>query len=314
MRQETIGLIVATLLLAGCGLTVPVKSPDPSGLSFAVANIAPIRIAVKDLRPSEEKSHSRTGARFSVTIKGLDAEMQFFATALAAELQSRGFDAVADPAASGPGALLLEIEHFYFHANRVSAFSPWTTFTNFRAKASYQGRRVTVPAYYHAGKVPKWSMSEIAEPTYNVPLRLVVRDVATKLNRAFFNATADPAALASATTGVQQKGDSESILALGFLGSYQSLPLLETTARTKLDTVEGSYALSSIGVIGDPRSLTFFKEFCPKTNVPTLLFCLKAAGDLGTPEALQWLRNQSPASISATNVGSLTELKELYSY
>ena len=107
---------------------------------------------------------------------GAGEDLAFLRDALVVELNARGINAVTDAPAGGD-VLALEVNRFYFRNRRTSGFSPWITFTNFRAKVTYQGRAETVTSYFHAGKVPMWSMDEVVEPTYNYPWRVVVREV-----------------------------------------------------------------------------------------------------------------------------------------
>ncbi len=221
--------VLGTTFLAGCTLTVPLAKPTPSPFQYVERREEPIPVVVKDTRPAVERKLSK--GKLPVEITGVGEDLAFLCDALVAELKARGINAVAGTV-SDANALLLDVDRFYFRHHRISGFSPWVTFTNFRAKATYHGRPETVTSYFYAAKIPMWTMTEVFEPTYNYPWSVVVREVVTKLNRFYFR-TGPPA------EAVQQKAGAlvaqtklEDILDLGFLGSSEGLPTLESLVKT----------------------------------------------------------------------------------
>jgi len=204
---------------------------------------------------------------------------------------------------------LVEIDRFYFRNHRVSAFSPWVTFTNFRAKVTHQDRSETVTSYFYAAKVPMWSMEEVFEPTYNYPWSVVVREVVTKLNRLFFHTSPTADAVREKVGSIVAQPVLETIMDLGFLGSSDGLPTLESLVKTSTSGNVAFYALDAIGIIGDPKSMSFLRDYYATARDKGQMFSLKAIGDLGTPESLSFLRSQKPGDDD-----NLKEIIALYTY
>ena len=69
------------------------------------------------------------------------------------------------------------------------------------------------------------------------------------------------------------------------------------------------YAVDAIGIIGDATSFPFLRGFYPTAKERGQLFSLKAIGDLGTPDALSFVRGQPPGEDE-----NLKELIDLYTY
>jgi hypothetical protein len=299
-------LVLGAGVLAGCTITVPLAKPAPSPFQYAERREAPIHVVVQDARPAADRKLSR--GRVSVEFTGAGEDLAFLRDALVAELKARGINAV--PEATGGGDILaLEVNRFYFRNRRTSGFSPWITFTNFRAKVTYQGRAETVTSYFHAGKVPMWSMDEVVEPTYNYPWRVVVREVVTKLNRLYFKTRPPESVVQGAARALEGDAPLDTILDAAFLGAPELLPKFETLVTTSPNGNVVVYALDAIGIIGDAKSFPFLRDYYPTAKERGQLFSLKAIGDLGTPDALSFVRSQPPGDDE-----NLKELIDLYTY
>jgi hypothetical protein len=284
---------------------VPLAKPVPSQFQYAERRDEPIKVVVRDARPPAARVLSQ--GMHSVEIVGTGEDLGFLNEALVAEMKARGLNAVTGTGGD-TDALLIEVDRFYFRNRRTSGFSPWITFTNFRARVTYAGRLETVTSYFHAGKVPMWSMDEVVEPTYSYPWSVVVREVVTKLNRFYFR-TAPPADLVQQKiAAIANQPSLEAILDVGFLGSSEALAVLESLVKTSTSGNVVVYALDAIGIIGDPYSFQFLRDFHAAARERGQLLSLKAIGDLGTSEALSFVRQQP------RDDDNLKEIIDLYSY
>lgn len=299
-------LLLGAGVLSGCTMTVPLAKPAPSPFQYAERREAPIQVVVQDARPAGDRKLSR--GRLSVEFTGAGEDLAFLRDALVAELKARGITAVTE-APGGGDVLAIEVNRFYFRNRRTSGFSPWITFTNFRAKVTYQGRAETVTSYFHAGKVPMWTMDEVVEPTYNYPWRVVVREVVTKLNRLYFKTRPPESVVQGAARSLEGDAPLDAILDAAFLGAPELLPRLETLVKTSPHGNVVVYALDAMGIIGDAGSFPFLHGYYPTAKERGQLFSLKAIGDLGTPDALSFVRGQKPGDDE-----NLKELIDLYTY
>ena len=153
-----------------------------------------------------------------------------------------------------------------------------------------------------------WSMDEVVEPTYSYPWSVVVREVVTKLNRFYFR-TAPPADLVQQKiAAIANQPSLEAILDVGFLGSSEALPVLESLVKTSTSGNVVVCALDAIGIIGDPNSFQFLRDFHAAARERGQMLSLKALGDLGTSEALSFVRQQP------RDDDTLKEIIDLYTY
>jgi hypothetical protein len=298
--------VLGAASLGGCTLTVPLAKPAPSPFQYVERREEPVSVVVKDARPAAERK--LTKGKLSVEITGAGEDLAFLSDALVAELKARGVNAVAGTAGDAK-TLQLEVDRIYFRHHRASGFSPWVTFTNFRAKTTYQGQPETVTAYFYAAKIPMWTMSEVFEPTYNYPWSVIVREVVTKLNRVYFHTGSPAEAVHQKAGALAAQPTLEDILDLGFLGSPEGLPALESLVKTSNSGNIVFYALDAIGIIGDPKSFPFLQDYYASSRDKGRMFSLKAIGDLGTPEALSFMRSQNPGDDD-----NLKEIIDLYTY
>lgn len=299
-------LLLGAGVLTGCTMTIPLATPAPSPFQYAERHEAPIQVVVRDARPAAERALSR--GRLSVAFVGAAEDLAFLRDALVVEMKARGINAVTD-ATGGADVLALDVNKFYFRNRRTSGFSPWITFTNFRAQVTYQGRAETITSYFHAGKVPMWSMDEVIEPTYNYPWRVVVREVVTKLNRLYFKTRPPESVVRAQAQALEGEAPLDSILDVAFLGAPEVLPRLEALVKTSTSGNVVVYALDAMGIIGDATSFPFLRDYYATARERGQLFSLKAIGDLGIPEALAFVRSQTPGDDA-----NLKEIIELYTY
>jgi hypothetical protein len=299
-------LLLGAGVLTGCTMTVPLAKPAPSPFQYAERREAPIQVVVQDARPAGDRKLSR--GRLPVEFTGAGEDLAFLRDAVVAEMKGRGINAVTETTGNAD-VLAIEVNRFYFRNRRMTGFSPWITFTNFRARVTYQGRAETVTSYFHAGKVPMWSMDEVVEPTYNYPWRVVVREVVTKLNRLYFKIRPPESVVQGAAGSLEGDASLDAILDAAFLGVPELLPRLETLVKTSPSGNVVVYALDAMGIIGDATSFPFLRDFYPTARERGQLFSLKAIGDLGTPDALSYVRSQSPGDDE-----NLKELIDLYTY
>ncbi len=284
--------VISLFFLYGCTLKVPVTNPVPSTFSYAGAPDVNVKVQVKDKRPQGSMPFSH--GRISVLLLNFE-EIAFFSKALVEELKARGINAkLAETGEIGSDILTLEVERFFMRNYRATGYSPFITFTNLRSKNSYKGKEVVIAAYYHAGKVPFWSMKEINEPNYNYPLSIIVKEVATKLNNKYFHLPPPENTVKAKLDAIKNipEPDCNSIVELGILGSNSALPYLESLVKEGQSGNVVTCALNAIGIIGSPQSLGFLKDYYSKSESKGQLWALKAIGDIGTPEAIQFLKNQ----------------------
>jgi len=281
-------LLLGLLLATGCSLTYPVHAPRMSGVHYEGS--APAQaLQLSDARKQPMK-FSDGRVRIHLEFDQGGDEIGYLQQHVAAELMARGVPTTVKP---GPQALEGHVRDFGMRNRRVSGFSPMVTFTRFSADFRQGPQTVRIAAYTKQSKTPMWSMSELEEPCINRPLHLVIGEVAAKLNRHFVGARASVASvqeLAERAPSAQGEELLQITNALGWSNQPAALaPLLELTRHAQ-EEVRGA-ALGSLGTLGEAASLPHLTEAFRSGRSHTDRFmALKAIGDLGTPEALGYLR------------------------
>ena len=309
-------LIFAVTASSGCGVNtnIAIYKPVASDFAYGSSVRGPIKIYVEDARPKGEKSLTRGVLKEGkVVILGIDDPVAFIGESLVAELNARGINAELGSAeAGGIDAMVIRIDRYYYrhHNNWTTGwpYRPWDTFTNFRASVDYKGKRAVVASYFNESKTMTFSTNEAAYSTYNVPTGMLVKEVATKLNRIYFHLESPPRLVKKKLSTAMAEKDCPSIMKIAFLGSKDALAELETLARDgESNTI--TCAINAIGIIGDPGSLEFLKSLYTSTASRAKLLSLKAIGDLGPREALEFVRSQ-PRDMHH----DFLEIVDLYTY
>jgi hypothetical protein len=99
------------------------------------------------------------------------------------ELESRGVLFLDSP----KNKINVKINRLIMKTHRVSAYSPFVTFTLLSADVVTPSGNRRIGAYIRRGKVPVWSFSEIVEPTLNQPLSLLVKEFSAKISAMLFD-------------------------------------------------------------------------------------------------------------------------------
>jgi hypothetical protein len=175
---------------------------------------------------------------------------------------------------------------------RATGFSPWESFHIFSGTVIKDGQEKTIKAYFYNGKVPVWSMAEIQEPCFTIPISIIIKDVASKINQTVFNLRASDEKVSRLTDEINSEISKNNysnfwkVLELGYTNNPEAIEPLKKYAQTG-DEFFKSCALSSIGTLGAVGQLEFLKQRYREGSYNDRYMAAKAIGDIGTPEALQ---------------------------
>ncbi len=138
-RSILLFLLISLIPMFGCSVTIPMARPTPSNFQYSIRKEVPVTIVVKDSRPDSERNLAK--GRLTVHITGVGEGLTFLGEEVAKELKAKGINAAASASdAAGPDSLVLDVDRFYIRHHRATGYSPWVTFTNFRAKAVFRER------------------------------------------------------------------------------------------------------------------------------------------------------------------------------
>jgi len=274
----SIFIITALLAVSACAPSAyVVKTPVPSGLKYEATTPPPkTNFSLIDNRKADERIF-HTG-RLPATLQYGDAPIdapQFLAKHLQEELLSRGIP--AQVTTGDKGLPRINLRTFLLQNHRVSAYSPFVTFTFLSVDLETTVATKRIGVFIKRGKVPVWSFDEIVEPTLNQPLSLAVRELAGKIVKTLYgyqasNGTVDQLIAKANDTSKTEDERYFDVYSLGFTNNPKATDALVKLAGDSAEYVRLA-AISSLGNVGATGQFGF----------------LKAIGDLGTSDAMAFL-------------------------
>jgi hypothetical protein len=321
MRQlrGVLAVLFFGAVLTGCGgLTIPLARPTPSGPSFSDPAAKKATLKLVDGRAGAEANfHLLVAALSRADIKfgGIESPMSFLAENLGKELAGRGYPVtiVTDPGAQAD--IELKVTRYRIVSRRVNGFTPWETMHQFSGVLSAGSKQRVIYAYFFNGKVPVWSIKEIYAPCFDVPQSILVKDVASKINRALLgfrssDAVVDQLAKRAAPKDDQNDGPFWEIVELGGTNNPKAMEILKKYTSHKDEFVR-AVALDAIGMLGPEKELAFLKERFASLKSLDKYMALKAIGDAGDAESLKFVSDQSSTKLYSDEAG-MKYLVDLY--
>lgn len=291
------GAIVCALLLTACApKTYSVRAPSPSDWAYAPA-AAPTTesLSLVDRRTGADLTFSSGVLPAGLTQDGKPIDPPAFLRAhLARELQARGVKVDLDDRSDGMPRV--ELHSFRVQNHRVNGWSPFVTFTYVAADLTGGGEPQRLGVFIKRGKVPVWSFDEVVEPTFNEPLSLAVKELATKVANRLYGYRADEAAVDRLLTRLDGERKPTSYLdvyALGFTNHPMAVqPIAELT--TDADEYVRLAAISSLGTLGATSEFGRLKQLYENRDSlwQDRAMALKSIADLPSDEAHAFVRAQ----------------------
>jgi len=302
------GILVALFLITGCAQTFNIKGPMPSSVVYDQALQESVALKIDDQRAGEDKKISV--GTLPAELKNFEDEIAFLGNHLEKALNSRGIKVkFANEDESG---LKIIVNKYRIRNIRVSGFSPYWTYTTFSGDMKKDGKVHKVTFYFESGKTPVWSFNEVEDPCYNVPVSLMVKEIASKINRLYFGLKAPDAKVNSLTEAINAKLDESTflkVLELGYTNNPKAIePLAKLTSHA--DSIVRMSAICSLGMLGAVEKFDFLKSLYDKTEGGAKSMVLKSIGDLGSPEANDFLKSVKDSS--AYQEQMIQEVVDLY--
>jgi hypothetical protein len=249
---------------------------------------------INDRRSGEDAKLSE--GTLPVVLVNMEDEILFLGTNLERALISRGIN--LHYASDADGGLVIDVDKYRIRNLRTTGFSPYWTFTTFSGELKNNGESHRVVFYFKRGKVPVWAFREVEDPCYNVPVSLMVKEIASKINRFYFGFRASDDKINSLVSDINNQFDEFSflkVLELGYTNNPAAIePLVALTHHD--DSMVRVCATCSLGVLGAVDQLDHLKQlYNTKENIEKTM-ALKAIGDLGTPEAIEFIQSVKASS------------------
>jgi len=238
----------------------------------------------------------------NIKLANIEDPIAWLSQALQQELAARDvLITIVNTQAQAAADLTLTVRRFQISSRRYSGFSPWDTYDSFRGElAAAGGQTCDIRACFMNGKVPMWSMNEVEEPCFNLPLSVLVKEIASKINRSALHYSVSDERLKEIQGQAEAKvkapsvarGSYPSVIDLGSVNNLNAVKAIVPYVEVE-DRLTRACALSAIGTIGAQDQLDFLKKKFETCNGIDKYRALKSIGDLGTPEALDFVRKSS---------------------
>lgn len=283
---------VILIVLQGCApSSYPIKQPTLSTNKFE-AKVDKQLLKLTDNRVLDINSKFSEGTLKAELIFNGSAinEFQYLSDFTIKELKHRGIDVNNNEQSD----INVNVETLTIKNHRTNGYTPFITFTMFKAKVKTPEGIKPIAAYIKRGKVPIWSFEELIEPTFNEPLSLLVQEFGAKLNQLIYKQKVSDVAVTDIINKVKNnltKGETYlDVYQLGFSNNPTALPYLRELAQNSKREYIRSAAISSLGILKDTQSFEVLKEISKDARTwSDRAMAMKAIGDLGTNEGLSYL-------------------------
>ena len=301
---KIVAAFIVLIFFTGCGLNYTIKDPVISSINYEKQNITPATLTIIDKRTDMDAAFilgqigvGRTMSKdIPLKLDNIQDPIGYFAQHLERELNSRGIPVKCVIGKTSTGGLTLLINRYQIANLRATGFSPWESFHIFSGTIIKDGKEKNIKAYFYNGKVPVWSMNEIEEPCFTIPISIIIKDVASKINQQTFNLRVSDERVNRLTDEINSEISKNNysnfwkVLELGYTNNPKAVEPLKRYAQTG-DEFFKSCAVSSIGTLGAADQIEFLKGRYREGWYNDRYMSVKAIGDIGTPGAMQFLQD-----------------------
>lgn len=290
------GLCAGAMLLSAAACapsSYMLKPPSPSGMKYEATTQPPkTELSLLDSRRENERVfHSGLlNATLNMDNAPIDPP-SFLAANLQREFESRGIP--VQVSRTDKGLPRLNLTTFRVQNHRSSGFAPFVTFTYLSADLETPSGKTRFGTFIKRGKVPVWSFDEVVDPTFNQPLSLAVKELASKVANQMYGYRASDKTVDELIKKVSGALSGEAYLdvyALGFTNNPRAIDTLVRLIGDKDEYVR----LAAISSLGNLRATSQYKVLRSIYDDRAGLWqdramALKAIGDLGTAESREFL-------------------------
>ncbi len=322
LKAVSTGTVVLGLL-SGCAINmeIPIKDAQPSNEAYKKpVSSAPTALFFKDEQTAEDKAKVLTGLiPMQLVYAGKPYEaVPWVAQQTVKELVVRGLPVTLATDGNNSTSVLIKRVHIVNH--RVSAFSPFVTFTSVRADVMTPQGSQRITAYIKRGKVPVMSFNEVIDPTYNDALSVLTKELAAKLNQQLFGQMISNDQVSALIEKIKKNSSTQNdtyldVYQLGFGNNPAAIPELMRLTSNANEYVRLA-AISSLGILKANDQFNFLAGLyeTKDSQWQDRAMALKAIGDMNTPKSRAYLQTELNRFKDSTDRESLwtKEIISLY--
>ena len=301
--KRLINLLIIMLLgfvFTGCSLKLEYDLHPPISSSAGYEKSTKQNVVyVYDNRQDKKFIKGMTALKsVDINIGNVDDPVSWLAQSLEKEYLSHNISATftTDKTFENSADATLTVNKYQIINSRTSGFHPYVAYHSFSGTITNSDSKESVVSYFVYGKTPVWSMDEVQTPCFDMPSAILIKGIAAKVNRFALHYRMNDSQLKKLNKTTQEKVNSAvpeaylSVLEIGQSNNPNAIGYLKPFTEN-IDTLIRACALSAFGMIGQEDTLDFLKEkFTQHIDIDRFM-ALKSIGDLGTPEAIQFLKD-----------------------
>lgn len=290
-------MVMVAFLFAGCGIKYTIKDPVVSTMKYDKGSKKSAVLQVVDQRSNMVFHDKLAGlSRANIELENIADPIAWLSQSLEKEFAARNVPVqVVDGNVKNQADIVLTVKKFQIVSRRATGWSPWESYHSFRGELTAGGKTTVIRAYFFNGKVPVWSMKEIEEPCFNMPLSLLVKEIASKINNIALNYSAGNEMISSIGAEAAEKAKTKDdnacfpLFELGGANNSNAMTALVSFADNG-DRFIRACALSAIGTLGAQKQFEFLQKKYAQYDEVDKYMALKSIGDVGTPQAMDFVR------------------------
>ncbi len=286
------------LVLTGCSLTYDLNPSTGSAPNYDLLVKKNLTIQVVDDRNDKEFAKGITGLKgVAINIGNVDNPIVWLAQAMQAEFDDRGIsvEIVTDLTKGQSPDFELRVIKYQIISSRTSGFHPYVAYHSFAGNLQATNKDNKIMSYFLYGKTPVWVMSEVQEPCFDMPASILLKEIVSKINHIALQHSMSDEQVMELTATAKEKvksAEPDAYLAVIDLGGTNNIKAMEPLIQfaNGEDVLIRACALSAMGTLGADGQFEFLKEKYREYIDIDRFMALKSIGDIGTPEAIKFLR------------------------
>lgn len=293
MNRTLTRMAFCCIVAGACSrVVIPVKAPVPSDLRFETST-SPVRVrlAFADERSAEDKAAGLAKPLVKYGDAALDP-VKFLGEHVQRELVARGIPVESD----ANHALSVRVKKAWVEIHMAHVHAPYTTLTLITADVDTSGGPRRMAAFVRRAKTAFGGEEKLYQACYDDALSVATKEIAAKLNRAFFKQRISDQDVDTLVTRIGRDGTRNpltwlDVYQLGFGNNPRAVPALIALTKHEQEYVRLA-AISSLGTIGATDQLNLLVSLSKSGAWQDRAMALKSIGDLGTAEAQAFIKTE----------------------
>ncbi|MFA5072612.1 MAG: hypothetical protein WC539_01740 [Nitrospirota bacterium] len=313
-------VIISAGFLVGCSpqYRFTINEPLVSNIKYDIGQKKPHVIRILDQRPNTMfHKQISTLREVQITLVNMDDPVAWLSQSLEKEFAARDIPVkITYKNANSHADMVLAIKKYQVVSRQVAWLSPWESYHSFLAELTSEGKTCSIRAFFYAGKVYSGTMKEVEEPCFNTPLSILVKEIASKINRCSLHYFASEASLEPFHMLAEKKIRSRDedayrpIMDLGNSGNPIAMKSLIAFSDAE-NRFTRAAAISAMGTLGAQYQFAFLKKKYEQSIEIEKYMALKSIGDIGTSEAIDFVRKAREDQLYTREYG-FKHLVDLY--